>query len=162
MADKIVVMNEGLIEQIGSPLELYALPDNMFVAEFIGAPQMNLLPGTAQVNNEGTVINLSVGANLSIDNTNLVDGQNVYLGVRPEHFSLQSTGLLDAVIELVEPMGNETHLSCSIGSEELRLVGDASLSLKPGQSISLGFEATHAHVFDAESGRRLPPTQAFQ
>ena len=157
MADKIVVMNDGLIEQIGSPMDLYNSPNNLFVAEFIGAPQMNLLSGVAETEATSTLIQLSVGAAVSVPGVSLQPGQSVQLGIRPEHLSVVPGGALNAVVDIVEPMGNETHLSCSADSTELRLVEDAAVTFRPGDRVSLGFDASKAHVFDRNSGQRLLP-----
>ncbi len=157
MADKIVVMNDGLIEQIGSPMQLYNSPDNLFVAEFIGAPQMNLLSGVAQSQSNPTSVQLAIGATVSIPDIPLQQEQSVQLGIRPEHLNVVPTGILSAVIDVVEPMGNETHLSCSTNSGELRLVEDASVNFRPGDNVSLGFDVSKAHVFDRLTGKRLLP-----
>ena len=157
MADKIVVMNDGLIEQIGSPMDLYNSPNNLFVAEFIGAPQMNLLSGVAETEATSTVIHLSVGAAVSVPGVSLQPGQSVQLGIRPEHLSVVPGGALNAVVDIVEPMGNETHLSCSADNTELRLVEDAAVTFRPGDRVALGFDASKAHVFDRNSGQRLLP-----
>ena len=157
MADKIVVMNDGLIEQIGSPMDLYNYPNNLFVAEFIGAPQMNLLSGVAEAEAPSTVIQLAVGAAVSVPGVSLQQGQSVQLGIRPEHLTATPGGALNAVVDIVEPMGNETHLSCSADNTELRLVEDASVTFRPGDRVSLGFDASKAHVFDRNSGQRLLP-----
>ena len=157
MADKIVVMNEGLIEQIGTPMELYNTPDNIFVAEFIGAPQMNLLAGLADQTSEQCSIRLDLGTTLRIPDFGLKDGQAIHLGIRPEHLIIADKGALQAVVDIVEPMGNETHLSCSLEGIEVRLVGQPTLSLKPGDTISLGFNMAETHIFDSATGNRLQP-----
>lgn len=161
MADKIVVMNDGLIEQIGSPMDLYNSPDNLFVAEFIGAPQMNLLSGVAEKKGDQSYIQLAVGAAVNVAAGSLQQGQSVQLGIRPEHLTVVEShsplnAIVEAVVDVVEPMGNETHLSCSIEGGEVRLVEEASVSLQPGDIVSLGFDATRVHLFDRASGRRIP------
>ena len=136
MADKIVVMNAGNIEQIGSPLTLYHQPNNVFVAGFIGAPQMNLLAGNIERKNGSTIIHLAIGTALTLNRQDLTNGQSVYLGVRPEHLAMDVDGSIKAVVEVVEPMGSETHITCLVNNEELRLVGNATIQVNPGtQSV---------------------------
>lgn len=153
MADKIVVMNEGIIEQIGSPMELYKHPDNLFVAEFIGAPQMNLLH--AVVAADAQTIELAVGTTIETAAMPVAAGAVIQIGVRPEHLRIAADGPLHATVELIEPMGSETHLSCSLKGEELRLIEDATVGLKPGDPVTLDFNITNAHVFDSINGKRL-------
>src|SRR5438552_4996083 len=87
MADKIVVMRDGVVEQIGDPLSLYDNPNNIFVAGFIGSPAMNMIPGTARVNGDGACIDFGDGATLPLPlGTDAADGQGVLYGARPEHF----------------------------------------------------------------------------
>src|ERR1700693_4164504 len=87
MADRIVVMHEGIVEQVGAPLELYDRPDNTFVAGFIGSPAMNMIPGTARVNGDGACVDFGDGATLPLPlGTHAADGQGVLYGARPEHF----------------------------------------------------------------------------
>ena len=155
MADRIVIMNAGRIEQIGSPLELYNTPDNLFVAGFIGAPQMNLLSGTVAVNKAGFTMQhgdavLTLPADLTLS-----DGQPIVLGIRPEHLRADPNGALQAIVEVVEPMGNETHLTCSIDNTELRLIEAADIDTQPGVPIRLSFDPAKSHVFDTATQARL-------
>ncbi|MEN8658683.1 MAG: sn-glycerol-3-phosphate ABC transporter ATP-binding protein UgpC, partial [Marivita sp.] len=156
MADKIVVMNAGRIEQIGTPMTLYNRPDNLFVAGFVGAPQMNFLNGTVSVNASNPVLNTNAGQ-ISLPKTfEIKEGQNLTLGVRPEHLHAVQGGEITASVEVVEPMGNETHVSCLIGTAELRLIEGANTDLVPGRDIRLGYDSTKAHLFDTKTGERLP------
>ena len=156
MADRIVVMNAGKIEQTGTPLELYNKPDNLFVAGFIGAPQMNFL--------SGKVVKTEQGFSLSIGSSSLAlptgfdfkDSQSVVLGIRPEHLRAGATGALKAEVEVVEPMGNETHITCRRGDDEIILIESAEITLKPGADVSLTFDTEKAHFFDQESQARIP------
>ena len=110
MADRIVVMNAGRIEQIGTPLQLYNHPENLFVAEFIGAPQMNIFSGAVSVL-DGQASLTHTHATLPLPEYLLPrDGQFVALGIRPEHFRIDPAGTIKAQVEVVEPLGNETHL----------------------------------------------------
>ena len=155
MADRIVVMNAGRIEQVGTPLELYNAPDNLFVASFIGAPQMNLLKGKAVEKDAGFIM-LHDDAELTLpDGLPLSDGQDIIIGIRPEHLRVDPKGTLQATIEVIEPMGSETHLTCEIGGTEIRLVEAADLDTQPNAVINLSFDTTKAHVFDVKSKKRL-------
>ena len=112
MADRIVVMQAGRIEQIGAPIELYRHPNNIFVAGFIGAPQMNFLSG--QVSGDRGSPELVVeGVSLPLPpELPLAQSQDIVMGIRPEHLSLAADGILPVSVEVIEPMGNETHVSC--------------------------------------------------
>src|SRR6187549_2084147 len=114
MADRIVVMHDGVIEQIGSPLELYDRPANLFVAGFIGSPAMNMLQGKMDgdsfVANDGTRVELSRGAGTS-------SGKPITMGVRPEHFHLDPNGV-DAEVLTVEPTGSETQVVAKFAGQE--------------------------------------------
>ena len=155
MADKIVVMNDGNIEQIGSPLDLYNSPDNLFVASFIGAPQMNFLKATVEKDASRSGYSLSNGVFLKSDNISLNAGHLVTIGIRPEDLSVVENGAITSQIEVIEPMGSETHLSCVFDDNELRLVTDASASYKPNDSVKLSFDIEKSHIFDNETGMRV-------
>lgn len=106
MADRIVVMNAGRIEQVGSPLDLYNTPDNLFVAGFIGAPQINMLARTVSAGKAGFVM-MHGDASLDLPATlDLSIGQDIVLGVRPEHLRVDDDVGLIATVEVVEPMGS--------------------------------------------------------
>jgi multiple sugar transport system ATP-binding protein len=153
MADRIVVMHGGRIEQVGTPLDLYNRPDNLFVAGFIGAPQMNLLSGHVKeggLDLAGTKLPLGAGYDV-------INGQSVVFGLRPEHLFIDPKGAIEAVVEVIEPMGSETHLTCRLGQEELRLIEAAEIDLKPNDVVKLGFDAAKTHLFDQVSGLRLKP-----
>lgn len=158
MADKIVVMNAGRIEQIGTPLALYNKPGNLFVAGFIGAPQMNFLNGTVAGDLKNPLLETSSGCVTLPKNFIVEAGDNLTLGVRPEHLKVATNGEITARVEVVEPMGNETHVTCLIGKEELRLIEGADSVLAPGQEISVAFDANKAHLFNTMSGMRLTET----
>ena len=156
MADKIVVMNAGRIEQIGSPLALYNEPGNLFVAGFIGAPQMNFLVGTVSAGGAVSTLETKAGRISLPGAFEVRDGQELTLGIRPEHLHAKDAGEITANVAVVEPMGNETHVTCLVGTEEFRLIEVAETDLTPGRDIGLGFDATKAHLFDTATGRRLP------
>lgn len=155
MADKIVVMRDGIIEQIGTPLDLYNHPVNLFVAGFIGAPQMNVLQGTVESSESGSRVRLKNGALASVKSMPVNVDQKLALGIRPEDISVSTDGVFTATVEVVEPMGSETHLSCSCDGDELRLITDASALYQPGESICLNFDSAKTHYFDTETGLRI-------
>jgi multiple sugar transport system ATP-binding protein len=148
MADRIAVMNEGRIEQLGEPLELYDRPANLFVAQFIGSPAMNVFEGVyanGMVQALGAYWPCAVKAQ---------EGQRVAYGIRPEHLSLQDGGIT-AQIEVVEPMGSETEILLKVGGQTLNMMTHGRASVGPGERVSLAPEPSQAHLFDAASGRRI-------
>ncbi|MBC7143630.1 MAG: sn-glycerol-3-phosphate ABC transporter ATP-binding protein UgpC [Rhodobacteraceae bacterium] len=154
MADRIVVMQGGHIEQVGSPLDLYDRPANVFVAGFIGSPAMNLLDGTVGRRAGAPVIGLG-GAELALPaDTPLAEGRQVTLGIRPEHFRLAETGLAGTV-SVVEPTGSETHVVMRSEGREIVSVFRERHPFKPGQPLHLAAEPQHLHLFDRASGVRI-------
>jgi multiple sugar transport system ATP-binding protein len=155
MADKIVVLRDGVVEQIGTPLELYDQPANTFVAGFIGSPAMNFLPGTFKLGKDRAVefqggIRVPAPVNAAAE-----DGQQVLYGIRPEHFALADTGGMTGNIVVVEPTGADTQVFCRIaGQEVMAMFRDRVLS-RPGDNITLMPDLSKAHLFDAHSGARL-------
>jgi multiple sugar transport system ATP-binding protein len=155
MADKIVVMHDGIVEQIGSPLELYDHPENQFVAGFIGSPAMNFLNGHLKVNGGQPYVETENGSRLPISAAPAAsDGRPVVYGVRPEHLDLASDGI-EAEVAVVEPTGSETQIVARIGSQELIAVFRDRHQVAPGDKIHLRPRAEVAHLFDKDSGRRL-------
>ena len=153
MADKIVVMRDGIVEQTGSPLELYDHPVNQFVAGFIGSPAMNFLPGIVK----GGHVELEGGAKLPIPtNARASDGQKVVYGTRPEHIEL-ATGNEGIATEgvVVEPTGADTQVFTKIAGVEVTSVFRERHDFKPGASIRLKPDPVRAHLFDATTSLRL-------
>jgi multiple sugar transport system ATP-binding protein len=149
MADRIVVMQDGLIEQVGTPLDLYDKPDNTFVATFIGAPSMNLIDAAS----DGGAIKID-GHTLPLANGGAENGKPVRYGIRPEHLDLADDGF-PATISVVEPTGSETILFLKFGNNDLIAVFHERHDFKPGQEIRLRPRADQAHIFDTENGMRL-------
>lgn len=151
MADRIVVMRDGVVEQIGSPLQLYDHPNNVFVAGFIGSPAMNMLRGVWQ--DGGVEVD---GARVPVRRPmRATVGQSVLLGVRPEHLSPSDASPLVAQVEVIEPTGADTLLMCKMAGAPATVVLRDRMNLKPGDSIRLAPQFDSLHVFDAESGRSL-------
>jgi multiple sugar transport system ATP-binding protein len=154
MADRIVVMNEGVVEQIGTPLELYDRPGNLFVATFIGSPGMNLIKGTAKAN--GSLNIEAGGSKLPVVGTHKVqDGQPVVYGIRPEHIELTGSEGLPATVAVVEPTGSETQVFLRLGESEIVAVFRERHQFQPGQTVHLKPRPEHAHLFDGASGARV-------
>jgi len=153
MADRIAVMNDGRVEQLGAPLELYDRPANLFVAQFIGSPAMNVVEGVLS-RSQGSSFVKALGHSWPVSGAGGADGQPVKYGVRPEHIALEGGGI-PAEVVVVEPMGAEAELVVKVGETPFTVLAHGRSSAKPGDRISLRPEADNAHVFDASSGRRL-------
>ncbi|MEY3004022.1 MAG: hypothetical protein RLZZ491_1198 [Pseudomonadota bacterium] len=153
MADKIVVMQKGRIEQMGSPLDVYDRPANLFVAGFIGSPSMNFLEGVVR-HRDGAVVAEIADTTVPLAQGGLADGQAIVLGVRPEHLLPGDTGL-SGQIAVVEPTGAETHLFVRVGPKEVTAILRERRNLRPGQDIRLQVQPGTAHVFDPASGIRI-------
>ncbi|MDZ5453204.1 sn-glycerol-3-phosphate ABC transporter ATP-binding protein UgpC [Labrys sp. ZIDIC5] len=156
MADRIVVMNAGHIEQVGTPLELYDRPANRFVASFLGSPSMGFIPGTVEKGDGAPRLRTKNGLLLPIGNSTAASGQAVEIGIRPEHFVLgtQENGF-PFVVGVVEPTGAETHLFGTIDGTQMRAVFRERLSPQPGETLYLNVDRANVHVFDPQSGARL-------
>lgn len=153
LADKIVVLQKGRVEQAGAPLELYNRPCNVFVAGFIGSPRMNLFEGRAVRSSGGLAINIG-SAFLTIPNlTVLRDGDKVTVGIRPEHISVEAEGSADmhTTVNLAEQLGGETYLYCDApGLPQITLHQPGQLPIVKGEALSLKLDRARIHVFDAE------------
>jgi multiple sugar transport system ATP-binding protein len=155
MADKIVVMKDGVVEQTGSPLELYDRPVNTFVAGFIGSPAMNMLEGRIERGNGAPRIALAEGHRIDLlSDVPASDGQRVLFGIRPEHLALAVDGLPADVI-VVEPTGADTQLYCEVGGADVNVVLRDRTETRAGDRVRLAPDLTKFHLFDAASGRRI-------
>lgn len=153
MADRIVVLRDGHIEQVGTPLELYDRPANAFVASFIGSPSMNLFSG--RVERQGVVMTDDGIALPVVPTPGLDIGQRVVYGVRPQHFVLAPDAAIDAQVNVVEPTGSETQIMLNIGQQKVTTLFHQRVTATPGETLSIVPDARHAHLFDATSGLRL-------
>jgi len=150
MADRIVVMQGGRIEQVGAPLELYDRPANTFVAAFIGSPSMNLLDGRitgGRVEVAGTTLPLPHG--VAAD-----EGRDVVYGIRPEHLAEADQGLA-AKVAVVEPTGSETHVVLRLAGREITAVFRNRVAFGPGATITLAPDPSASHLFDKATGKRI-------
>jgi ABC-type sugar transport system ATPase subunit len=156
MANRIAIMKDGLIEQIGTPHEVFAKPANLFVASFIGTPQMNLIPAAVKSIDGGkarlTVGAEEIGLNVEGAGSKLKSG-NVTIGIRPRALVPVSEGVADtlgAAVELVEPMGAETLIHArGTDGQDLRMVVPREKRFKIGEKVRLACDPTQTHVFDS-------------
>jgi multiple sugar transport system ATP-binding protein len=161
MADKIVVLNAGRVEQIGTPLELYDRPVNRFVAGFIGSPAMNFIRGTLQAGQAG--LKVASGAVIAVGAYPVeFEGREVEVGIRPEHILVADAAGLDTHVEVVEPTGSETHVVIDAGGEKLVALIRRRMSISVGDKLPIVFEDGQAHLFDADSGERLNVEPVFR
>ncbi len=150
MADVIVVMESGNIEQIGTPLEVYDRPRNIFVAGFIGSPSMNLMPGRAR--ETGVEVG---GLTIPVPSADsLAPGRRVTVGVRPEHLSLSDDGL-PVDVAVVEPTGSETHIVGRFGEADILAVFHERHAFSRGERLKLAPDVSQIHIFDEETGDRI-------
>lgn len=154
MADKIVVMRGGHIEQVGAPLDLYDRPANTFVAGFIGSPAMNFLParleGAEAVLSDGTRLPVAAGTANSLAGGSV----EVTLGVRPEHFEFAARGIGCKVV-LVEPTGSETQVMAEVDGHTITATSRERRELRPGETVFLAVSPDRIHLFDARTGASL-------
>ena len=153
MADRIVVMRDGVVEQVGAPLELYDRPATLFVASFIGSPSMNLLKGSVTVNGKPILRDRRrVELPLKSAPPN-IDGRPCIYGIRPEHLAIG--GDFKAEVSVVEPTGSETQVFAKVGGHPIVTVFRERISAQPGETLLLSPNLDAVHLFDAESGKRL-------
>jgi multiple sugar transport system ATP-binding protein len=155
MADRIVVMNAGRIEQEGPPLELYDRPATRFVAGFLGSPAMSFLAGAYAHGPDGPRVVLGAGVAAPVAAAGLPEGAAVELGVRPERFAVGGPSPLPLAVEVVEPTGAETHVFGRIAGAPVRAVFRERLAPAPGETLPVSVAPADAYVFDRETGRRL-------
>jgi lactose/L-arabinose transport system ATP-binding protein len=152
LADKIVVLRDGVIEQDGSPLELYDDPDNLFVAGFIGSPKMNLLAGTAE---QGGIRLADFPDHLIPSPVAVSPGTAVTVGIRPEHFDPTGSASLDTAVEIIEHLGGETYAYArGAGTNLLTIATDNNRTLKTGDRYEAKFNPASLLVF-GKDGKRL-------
>lgn len=151
MADRIVIMKDGHIQQVGTPSEVYHTPANTFVAQFIGAPSMNMLAATAK----NGAIHLSTGAELPPENSMLTDG-DVTLGIRPDDLHLDDgQPLVEGKVTVREPLGPETLIYVETPGGEIIAKADGRTPPEVGATVKLGAAPQNIHVFDTKTGQAL-------
>ncbi len=167
LADRIVVMRAGHIEQVGTPIDIFQHPANAFVAGFMGSPPMNLHPATI-VEKEGALfLKLSDALEVPIpprEQSQIKAGQKVIMGLRTEDLFTESDERLDkismsytvdGIVKIVEPLGNETNLHMDMQGAKLICRADGRRIFKPEEQLQLTFDLTHLHIFDAESEQSI-------
>lgn len=165
MADRIVIMNKGLIQQVGSPHEVYSAPQNKFVASFIGSPEMNILEGTLENEDNNWSVKTDMGSlaiNSKLFNIDGKSGSKVYLGMRPEHLEVEldlEQSNLHTTIDVFEPLGADTFLYSQMGDKQfgVRVEGifDQKLVEKNSNNIGLTIKEEHVYLFDFENDQNL-------
>ncbi|WP_404933141.1 ABC transporter ATP-binding protein [Nitratireductor sp. L15S-10] len=153
MADRIVIMKDGYIQQVGTPLEVYHKPANTFVAQFIGAPSMNMLPG----NWAGKGVKLGDGLGIDLPERSAPEGTDVILGVRPDDLVVTGgKGLFSGTVNIVEPLGADTLVYVGVNGHEVIAKASGREPPKAGDTVKLTAKAGEMHLFDAKSGEALP------
>jgi multiple sugar transport system ATP-binding protein len=152
LADRIVVLNGGEIEQVGTPLELYHTPANLFVAGFIGSPKMNLVAATvASVTDGAALLMLNGGSSLSVHKEKLTPGERVTVGIRPEHIVIAPEGSILGRVDLVEHLGGEVIAYLSIGAgQPLTVKFTHEVAINVGDNLRLAVRGHQVSVFDAQ------------
>ena len=152
MADEIVIMNNGIIEQIATPNEIYEKPNNLFVADFIGTPAINLLEGVVT---DTSSIKLK-SQDIPHSKKNVSNNQNVVYGIRPTDVSIDPSSNIKAEVVLVETTGSETHIIAMLDDNEFRVVQNGGrTTIKNGDVIPLSINIEKAHLFDHSSTKRI-------
>ncbi len=156
MADHVVVMREGVIEQQGKPLELYDTPANKFVAGFIGSPAMNFIPGVVQADGSGLAIDLGTVKHTLPSNRQLQPGRKVTVGIRPEHIGITATGqgTFDIPVDVVESTGSATFITAAT-TPELTIVETGRSTARGGETIGVTIDPAQLHLFDDATGVRI-------
>ncbi len=156
LADRIVVMHDGVVEQVGTPLELYDRPDNLFVAGFIGSPAMNFINGTLRNGGGAARVETEDGQMLRLSQGVGQEGRKVIVGIRPEHLMLGAAedGLAGQVV-VVEPTGAEIQVFVDTPAGPVMAIFTERHAFAPAMPITLKPRADAIHLFDAQSGDRL-------
>ncbi len=151
LADRIVIMKDGYIQQVGTPEEVYHKPANTFVAQFIGAPSMNMLNGSCKNNTIKLASNHSISSN-----SDIADSANILLGVRPDDLVLTNDNpIIEGRVTVREPLGPETLIYVDTENGEVIAKADGRTPPAIGEQVSLGVDPENMHVFEAETGVRM-------
>ncbi|SHE55620.1 multiple sugar transport system ATP-binding protein [Modicisalibacter ilicicola DSM 19980] len=153
MADKIVVLQGGVIEQVGSPMTLYHHPRNRFVAGFIGSPKMNFLDvEVAEAGARGVSVTLPGGATyeVPVEGSGQTRGTSLELGIRPEHLELDEQGPMEGEIQVLERLGGQTSLYVRMGEVPMTLMVDGDVTHRVHDRVRFGFAPERAHLFDRQ------------
>ena len=161
LGTRIAVLNQGVLQQVAPPMDLYRRPANQFVAGFIGSPSMNFISGDITASERGLEL-VAEGVHISLPTRlgPLLDKQTkLTLGIRPHEIHLQHGGL-QAVVDMVEPMGSEAFIHCRLAGQSLvaRVEGERARMIRPGQAVEVTLPADRVYIFD-ESGDTLVHAQ---
>jgi multiple sugar transport system ATP-binding protein len=167
LSDRVAVMEEGKLSQVGTPLEVYAKPDNMFVAGFIGSPAINLMPASIRENDGGLVIDLGP-CQCAIpeqfrETCRPYRDREVVFGIRPEDIRERGFGpegcpagnTVDVVVDVVEPLGDRNIVEVNMAGIALTVLTEASADAKPGRGMTVIFDMDKAHIFDRDTQRNI-------
>jgi multiple sugar transport system ATP-binding protein len=154
LADRVVVLSHGVIQQVGKPMELYRRPANVFVAGFIGSPAMNFVEATVE---EQGVLRTDDGVRLAfVPESDLPVGHKVTAGIRPEQFALGAgDSTFEGVVEYVEPTGGLSYVMLAVGAKQVMVVVSGSEELDVGQKLTVSIASGLVHVFDGATGARV-------
>ncbi len=165
LADRIVVLKDGYIEQVGTPLELFLKPVNSFVAGFIGTPPMNLLRCKVTNINQKDYLDFGDTFKLPIpprQDAEIIDGQDVVMGIRTEEITIADEGGVDqpewifpGIVKVVEPLGNENHLHVEMNGVTFVARCEGRRLVKTGEKINVAFNLEQLHLFDSKSTRAI-------
>ena len=163
MADRIVVMHDGIVEQIGTPLELFDRPGNLFVAQFIGSPAMNIVDGTLRVEGGRSYVDAQ-GAQWPVEaGLQAQDGQAVHYGIRPGDIEVSTSGDgIPSKVIVVEPTGAETELLLQVGEAQIVVVMHGRTKVQPDDMVRLRIAADASHLFDGSTGQRIESARGPQ
>jgi multiple sugar transport system ATP-binding protein len=155
MADRIVIMNGGHIEQVGSPIELYDRPINRFVAGFLGSPSMSFLDAQLAQDGSKASVLLSDGCRIPVSRRSTT-ADDIVIGIRPECFTLDKNASIQISVEVVEPTGSEVFVYGRVAGQPIRAVFPGRPAVEVGRSLRVGVLPQDVHVFDRRTGVRLP------
>ncbi len=165
LADRIVVMNNGYIEQVGAPIELFERPANTFVAGFIGSPPMNLVPARITPGDQGLQLEFNARLKIPIPEkpgAAIAAGMDVIMGIRTEDFAIDNAtnGLPEAwkvegVVEVVEPLGGETNMHMDLQGVKFTARSEGRRVIRVGERLTLALNLNHLHIFDAQTSCSL-------
>jgi multiple sugar transport system ATP-binding protein len=156
MADRIVVMHDGIVEQIGTPLDLYDRPGNLFVAQFIGSPAMNVVEGVLRRDGPRAWVEALGQRWPAPAASGAAEGETVHYGVRPSDIVPATSGEgVAAQVIVVEPTGAETELLVEVGDVKIIAVIHGRTDAEPGQTVHLQIKGEAAHLFSTTDGKRL-------
>lgn len=158
LADRVVILNGGNIEQVGRPIDLYNAPENLFVAGFIGTPSMNLIEATIAKTDTGMAALFSCGQSVPVPSShpNLDEHQKVHIGMRPEHFAIDGSGApLSGTTTLVEPTGAQTHVTFQMANTLATAVLEGGIDVEVGQKLTVSINPEKVYIFDGKTGQRV-------